>query len=295
MQTTTAPPAETARTRVPAKKDALQAIVTLLGLGGVLLTGIQYWAVDRYLAQFGVTPEEVGLDTAVLLTRAATALAFLGFLIVPLLLFWPGMFTVGMAERSNRSRASRFVLREFRRRPGLRTLALAALVGLGWTAVAALDGPGALLHEGLWAMMWVAGTLIAAPALHLAGKHRTLGPLLRMCLVAFLLTGLCLTCLGDAMEKRGMQTAESARPSGLAYLLGIRPQIVRADFAETVGNAEPADGPMLYLGQAAGVHVLYDCATSTVIRKTAVQVQLTSQIGRGQEILALEVERSCRR
>lgn len=295
MSTVTSPStAETAIPPGPGTKDALQAIVTVVGLSGVLLTGIQYWAVDRYLAQFGVTPEEVGLDTAVLLTRVATALAFLGFLILPMLLFGPGVFAMGAAEGSNRRQASRFVLKTFRKHPGLRTLALSALVGLGWTAMALFEGPTALLAEGTWIVIWAGGSLVAAPALHLAGKHRTLGPLLRLCLVVFFMTALCLISLGDAMEKRGKQTVVSARLGSLEYVLGVRPQYVRADFAEVSGSTEPADGPMLYLGQAGGVHVLYDCASSRVIRKAAAQVQLTSQVGPGQERLAFEVQGSCR-
>ncbi|MCE4948965.1 hypothetical protein LVX13_38635, partial [Streptomyces albulus] len=70
----------------PSNKDALQAIVTILGLLGLLLTAIQYWAVNRYFAQFDVAPEEVGLDTTVLLTRVATALVFFGALVIPGLL-----------------------------------------------------------------------------------------------------------------------------------------------------------------------------------------------------------------
>lgn len=106
-----------------------------MGLMGVLLTGIQYWAVDRYLAQFGVAPEEIGLDTAVLLTRVATALVCLGVLILPILLVGPGLFTVGMAEGSNRQQLSHFVVTAFRKYSGLRTFALSALVGLSWTCM----------------------------------------------------------------------------------------------------------------------------------------------------------------
>ncbi|MFD8980080.1 hypothetical protein [Streptomyces sp. NPDC059564] len=292
MQTPTAPPAET--TRTPAKKDALQAIVTLLGLGGVILTGIQYWAVDRYLAQFDVTPEEVGLDTSVLLTRAATVLVFLGFLIVPALLAFPSLFSMGMTEGSDRSRLAAFLLRQFRQRPGLRTLALSALVGLAWAAAALAESPTIMLREGLWVTMLVGGTLIAAPALHIAGKHRTLGPLLRLCVIVFMMTGLCLMSLGDVMEKRGARTAESAHLGRLERLLGIRAQYVRADFSEVAGSPTPEDGPMLHLGQAGGIHVLYDCSSSTVIRRAAVQVQLTTYMGRSRDLLAYEAERSCR-
>ncbi|MER7759959.1 hypothetical protein [Streptomyces sp. NPDC097619] len=295
MSTVTSPPTpETDVSRVLSKKDALQTVIAVLGLSGVLLTGIQYWSVDRYLAQFGVTPEEVGLDTSVLLTRVATALAFLGFLMLPMLLFWPGVLTLGAAEGSNRQRASRFVTESFKKHPGLRTLALSALVGLGWAVMALTEGPTALLTEGTWMVLWAGGTLLAAPALHLAGKHRTLGPLLRLCLVVFFLTALCLMSLGDAMETRGRQTIVSARLTSLEYMVGMRPQYVRADFAEVSGTAGPVDGPMLYLGQAGGVHVLYDCASSKVIRKAAAQVQVTSQVGPGQERLALEVQASCR-
>lgn len=61
-------------------RDAIQSIVTVLGLLGVVLTAVEYWAVDRYLVQFGVTPEEVGLDTTVLLIRVATVLVLFGVL-----------------------------------------------------------------------------------------------------------------------------------------------------------------------------------------------------------------------
>ncbi|MFB7181812.1 hypothetical protein ACFCYI_29410 [Streptomyces sp. NPDC056257] len=292
MQTPTAPAAET--TRTPAKKDALQAIVTLLGLGGVILTGIQYWAVDRYLAPFGVTPEEVGLDTSVLLTRAATVLVFLGFLIVPALLAFPGLFSMGMTVGSDRSRFAEFLLRHFRQRPGLRTLTLSALVGLAWAAAATAESPTIMLRDGLWVMMLVAGTLVAAPALHLAGKHRTLGPILRLCMIVFMMTGLCLMSLGDVMEKRGAKTAESAHLGHVEQLLGIRTQYVRADFSEVAGSPTPKSGPMLHLGQANGVHILYDCSSSTVIRKAAVQVQVTMPTGRGRDLLTVEAQRACR-
>ncbi|WP_327305459.1 hypothetical protein OG730_19690 [Streptomyces sp. NBC_01298] len=292
MQTPTAPLAEP--TRSPAAKDALQAIVTVLGLGGVILTGIQYWAVDRYLAQFGVTPEEIGLDTSVLLTRAATALVFLGLLIVPALLALPSLFSMGMTEGSDRRRLAAFLSRQLRQRPGLRTLALSALVGVAWAAASLAESPIIMLREGLWVTMLAAGTLMAAPALHLAGKHKTLGPLLRLCVIAFMMTGLCLMSLGDVMEKRGMRTAESANLGWLEQLLGIRAQYVRADFSEVAGSPTPEDGPMLHLGQASGIHVLYDCSSSTVIRKAAVQVQLTTYIGRSRDLLAHEVEDSCR-
>lgn len=116
---------------------------------------------------------------------------------------------------------------------------------------------------------------------------------LRLCLIVFFMTALCLISLGEEMEERGKQTAASARPGGLEYVLGVRPQYVRADFAEVSGSTEPTDGPMLYLGQSGGIHVLYDCASSKVIRKAAAQVQLTSQIGPGQAPLAAEVQDSC--
>ncbi|MFE2284582.1 hypothetical protein ACFXDJ_10455 [Streptomyces sp. NPDC059443] len=292
MQKPTASRAEP--TRSPAKKDALQAIVTLLGLGGVILTGIQYWAVDRYLAQFGVTPEEVGLDTSVLLTRAATVLVFLGLLIVPAVLALPSLFSMGMTEESDRRRLTAFLLRQFQQRPGLRTLTLSVLVGSAWAAAAMAESPTTMLREGLWVTMLAGGTLMAAPALHLAGKHRTLGPLLRLCVIVFMVTGLCLMSLGNVMEERGARAAESAHLGRLEQLLGIRAQYVQADFSEVAGSATPEDRPMLYLGQSGGIHVLYDCSSSTVIRKAAVQVQLTAATGRSRDLLAHEAERSCR-
>lgn len=62
---------------------------------------------------------EVGLDTAVLLSRVATFLVTFGFLMVPALLFWPGVLTIGVTEESNRGQASRLVVRAFRKRAGL--------------------------------------------------------------------------------------------------------------------------------------------------------------------------------
>ncbi|MFI9079610.1 hypothetical protein ACIGW8_24590 [Streptomyces sioyaensis] len=157
----------------------MQAIVTMLGLLGLLLTAIQYWAVDRYFAQYDVSPEEVGLDTTVLLTRVATMLVFFGALVLPLLMFWPGVLALGVERDSDRSRLARFLARAFRHRPGLRTVTLSALVGFGWVIVSLMAGPPDIPSDGTWAFMWFGGTLTAAPGLHLIGKPRTLGPLLR--------------------------------------------------------------------------------------------------------------------
>ncbi|MER6911274.1 hypothetical protein ABT354_06335 [Streptomyces sp. NPDC000594] len=277
----------------PGKKEALQAIATVLGLTGVLLTGIQYWAVDRFFAQFDVTAEEVGLDTGVLLTRVATALVFMGAMVVPLLLFCPGVLAIGMTEDSNRGRAYRVVTDTLRNHPWVRTLSLSALAGLGWAAIVILEGPSAMLSEGTWAMVWACGAILAAPALHLVGRHRTLGSLLRLCLVVFLVAGLCMILLGNLTEKHGAQAATSARQNTWTYLLGIRLHYVQADFAKTAGSTSPPDGTMLYLGQSNGVHVLYDCATMAVVRKSATQVQLTNGIGPGRERLARSVADSC--
>ncbi|WP_329280380.1 hypothetical protein [Streptomyces sp. NBC_00691] len=152
-----------------------------------------------------------------------------------------------------------------------------------------------MLREGLWITMLVAGTLVAAPTLHLASKHRALGPILRLCAIVFMLTGLCLMSLGHVMEQRGTGAAESAHVGRLEQLLGIRAQYVLADFSEVAGSPTPEDKLMLHLGQAGGIHVLYDCSSSAVIRKAAVQVQLTTRVGRSRDLLADEAERSCRR
>ncbi|OCC10101.1 hypothetical protein A3Q37_03918 [Streptomyces sp. PTY087I2] len=295
MSTSPAPEAtEKTPEQASTKRDALQTVVTVLGLAGVLLTGIQYWAVERYFAQFGVAPEEVGLDTAVLLTRVATALVFLAFLLVPSMLFLPGVLALGVEEGSRRRRVSRFMTKTFRDRPGLHALALATLVGLGWAVLTVIQGPAALFSEGTWIAVWIGWTVFLAPALHLAGRHRTHGGLLRSGLVLFLSAALCMLCLGQAMQERGRRTVESARPGALEQVLGIRPHFVHADFAETAGSENPPDGPMLHLGQSNGIHVLYDCSTSQIVRKVGAQVQLTSPVGSGQEVFARSVQSSCR-
>ncbi|MGW4723007.1 hypothetical protein [Streptomyces sp. NPDC004291] len=294
-KTTTPEASEEPTVQVPGKREALQAIVTALGLAGVLLTGIQYWAADRYFAQFHVTVEEVGLDTGVLLTRVATALVFIGALFVPFLLFWPGVIATGVREGSTRRRFARFVTEKFRDHPGLRTLLLSLLTGAGWAIVTIAEGPAAALSEGVWAYVWIGGALFAAPSLHLVSKHRSLGSLLRLVLAVLLAAGISLIGLGDLMERYAARTAVSGRQDSLPPLLGIRLHYVHADFTETAGATTPPDGPMLYLGQSNGTYILYDCAASEVVRKSAVQVQLSSRIGRGEELLARSVARSCAR
>ncbi|MFB7630582.1 hypothetical protein ACFC0M_06495 [Streptomyces sp. NPDC056149] len=293
--TGTQKPSEQATIAAPGRKDALQSIVTLLGLLGLLLTAIEYWAADRYFAQFGVTPEEVGLDTTVLLTRVATMLVFFGFLVVPILMFWPGVLILGVEPNSSRGRLARFLARAFRDRPGLRTLTLSALVGFGWVVVSLVEGPSVILSDNNWVLVWFMGTLIAAPGLHLIGRPRALGPLLRLCLVVFLVASFCMISLGDTMERRGTRAVESAQTDSLAYAIGVRPQYVHADFPNASGTPKHADGPMLYLGQASGIQVLYDCATKEVIRKPSTQVQLTSSVGFGQDHMAWEVQATCHR
>ncbi|MEU5303836.1 hypothetical protein ACH4YO_34315 [Streptomyces noursei] len=287
-------PGEHART-VPNSRDALQAIVTTLGLLGLLLTAIQYWGVDRYFAQFDVSPEEVGLDTTVLLTRVATMLVIFGALVLPVLLFVPGVLALGADQASDRGRLASFLARAFRSRPGVRTLALSALVGFGWMVVSLVEGPWVILSDGTWALIWIFLTVAVAPGLHLIGKPRTLGPLLRLCVVTFLVAGLCMLSVGDAMKRRGTQAVESAQRDPLTYFIGIRPQYVRANFAKTDGTPAHADGPMLYLGQAGGIQVLYDCATREVVRKPSTQVQLTSRVGSGRDGIAREVQATCHR
>ncbi|MFC7976471.1 hypothetical protein ACFUT3_14705 [Streptomyces cinereoruber] len=294
-KTTTTELSEEPTVRAPGKKEALQAIATVLGLAGVLLTGIQYWAADRYFAQFYVTVEEVGLDTGVLLTRVATALVFIGALFVPSLLFWPGVIATGVREGSTRSRLARFVTEKFRNHPWLTTLLLSALTGAGWAIAAIAAGPATALSEGIWAYVWIGGTLLAAPSLHLVNKHRSLGSFLRLVLAVLLASGIGLIGLGDLMERYGDRTAVSGRQNALPSLLGIRLHYVHADFTEATGATAPPDGPMLYLGQSNGTYILYDCTASEVVRTSAVQVQLSSRIGRAEELLARSVERACAR
>ncbi|MFI9079609.1 hypothetical protein ACIGW8_24585 [Streptomyces sioyaensis] len=95
--------------------------------------------------------------------------------------------------------------------------------------------------------------------------------------------------LGNAMERRGARAIESAQRDFLAYVIGVRPLYVRAEFAKTEGTPTHAAGPMLYLGQAGGIQVLYDCAGREVVRKPSTQVQLTSAVGPGQDRIAREV------
>ncbi|MCZ0975917.1 hypothetical protein O1L55_40960 [Streptomyces albulus] len=111
-----------------------------------------------------------------------------------------------------------------------------------------------------------------------------------MSMDVFLVAGYCLMSLGNVMEHHGARAVESAQRGSLEYVIGVRPQFVRADFAKTDGAPQNADGPMLYLGQAGGIQVLYDCATREVVRKPSTQVQLTSPIGSGRDRVAREVQ-----
>lgn len=114
-------------------------------------------------------------------------------------------------------------------------------------------------------------------------------------MVLFLVAGYCLMSLGNAMERLGARAVESAQRDSLEYGIGVRPQYVRAEFAKTDGTPQHADGPMLYLGQAGGIQVLYDCATREVVRKPTTQVQLTSAVGSGEDRIAREVKSTCHR
>lgn len=158
-----------------------------------------------------------------------------------------------------------------------------------------LEGAGHVLAEGTWVIVWLSGFLLSAPVLHLAGKPKKMGAVLRACLVALFITAFALWTVGDVMEERGARAARDGRLGFLEYALGIRTQYVRADFTDTDGLARRGEEPMLYLGQSGGVYVLFDCAASEVVRRPAAQVQLTSGVGDEWDRLAVEAVRSCGR
>lgn len=122
---------------------------------------------------------------------------------------------------------------------------------------------------------WILGMLLAAAVLTLAiyfpRRWRAAGEILIV---------LCLVLLGSSyalsnnMGQRGTEVMRTGQWGLREQFLGLRLQYVTAQFAQSPGLPKRTDFTGIYLGEANGTYVLYDCASAVVLQVSTAQVHL---------------------
>ncbi|MFE0175708.1 hypothetical protein ACFWZ2_25640 [Streptomyces sp. NPDC059002] len=255
----------------PAGKDLLQVFAATMGLAGLAVYIIQYRALEAFYQSFdGLTPEQVGLDKATMLTRLSIWIFLLTLMGGGLCVFLAVLQSfVSVDPQGQLSRSFHWL----RRRSWWRTLVASVVVGAWLTVWSISPVPGSAAIPP-W-LVGVMGGLFAAPVIHLARqaprRHRRW--LRSACMMLLFVVPLGLWADG-AMSYRGDEVARTGKVGFLEQGLGVRVQYAYARYVHGAGLPEREDSPVLHLGEAGGVHALYNCRTGQVERVAAPQVQL---------------------
>ncbi|MEV0529933.1 hypothetical protein AB0I66_41650 [Streptomyces sp. NPDC050439] len=258
-------------------KHVLQHFAAALAIGGALLTLIQYWAVDRFFERFGgLAPEEVGLDVAVLATRAVVTFGVFAVLfVVPALAVWPAMAFLSAWGEPLLGGVGEFI----KRHSWLRKLLASMTVGLIWVLMSYAESPATTPGFPRWPL-WLLGTgLIYLTVIFLSRVHG-IGRLLAGAFLILTVTAGAAYALGQVMARNADELAAGEYSTTLPYMLGVRVRPVEAQFLNSSGKVIDEPRQMLYLGQSSGIYVLWDPVRKELIQRAVTQIQLTTTVER---------------
>lgn len=285
------PPDGSAESVEPVGKDLLQIFATTMGLAGLAVYIIQYRALEAFYQSFdGLTPEQVGLDKATMLTRLSIWIFLLTLGGGALCVFLAVLHSFIDVDPQG---GPRRLFQWLRRRSWWRTLVASVFVG-AWLAVWSVSpAPGSPLTPP-WSVGLLGG-LLAAPVVHLARqaprRHRRW--LRSACMMLLLVVPPGLWADG-AMSYRGDEVARTGKVGFLEQGLGVRAQYAYARFVRGAGLPEREDSPVLHLGEAGGIHALYNCKTGRVERVAAPHVQLDITVqGASSDRVDFAVQEAC--
>ncbi|MEV7278151.1 hypothetical protein [Streptomyces sp. NPDC093111] len=260
---------------VTTRREYLQYGAAIGAVAALVLYGLQYWALERFYERFGVTPEQVGIGKTEVLTRLAVWLGFLGFfavLILPVMFVLLELIAGALVPRS----LSDFMRHGLVSHAWARRGVLVAVTAT-WLAFTAVRTTGA--HPfGLPTAFEFAIALFYAGAAVAVARHRS--PRLRGAREIAITLALCVLALGYWLGNTMGEDAEHVRVSGhvghLAQFVGVRLQPVCVDLADVPGLTAVGDFRGLLIGEAGGVHTVYDIARQRVFRVPAAQARLWS-------------------
>ncbi|MFE2034216.1 hypothetical protein ACFXBB_13360 [Streptomyces scopuliridis] len=256
-------------------KHILQHFAAALAIGGALLTLIQYWVVDRFFERFGgLAPEEVGLDVAVLATRAVVTFSvFTVLFIVPAMAVWPAIGFLAAWGEPFIGDVRKFI----ERHSWLRKLLASAAVGLVWVLMSYAESPGTDLGLPRW-FTWLLGTGLIYLTVTFLSRVPGLGRLLAGVFLILTVAAGVAYSLGQVMARNADDLAAGNHSITLPYILGVRVRPVEAQFLNSSGKTIDESREMLYLGQSSGIYMLWDPAHKEVIQRAVTQVQITTHL-----------------
>ncbi len=233
--------------------DSASKAVTALGLLGLLIYVVVRRGYEAFYAEAGVTPEDVGLSEAAIVTHAALGLVSVGLVIALVAI------PIGLSIWS--------VFPGVREHPGLLVLVAGAVIGLLFSLAAAIFtyvAYGGQLPQPAPSMPFVLlfpliVLLISADSLR--GTRRIgLRPLGALAAVGLAVAGLGListaNTYGAANSHRLLQ--RSGAPESLSSIFDFRLHYVCVAWVGS-GNHPPGlvDHPLVYFGRSDGQTILY--------------------------------------
>lgn len=228
----------------------------------IALYALLHLGIQSVYSEFNVTPEQVGVDQAIMFGRLVGTIVLL--ILLGALLFGPMIAIAWLINKITLGHAGRAV-HAVRRHPWL-----AAALGAVWCGATYWGFLGYLdLDEGVDALFIVlVATAIGVLAFLVPFRLLRSRPVGRagMTIMVGAFTGIGLGfALMGAMEGSATRLAETGQQSYLLSFLGFQDQWVVA--AQRESGRELRDGtPLMLLGEANGAYAFYDCAKQETFR-----------------------------